>query len=107
MHQSQFIGTQAVRVGHEIDEGSLAAWFQYNVLGYEGPITIEQFKGGQSNPTYKLRTPSRDYVLRRKPSGVLLKGAHAIEREFRVISALYRVGFPVASTIALCMDEAI
>jgi aminoglycoside phosphotransferase (APT) family kinase protein len=70
-------------------------------------LMIEQFKGGQSNPTYKLITPERAYVLRRKPPGVLLKGAHAIEREFRVTSALSGAGFPVAQPFALCVDDSV
>jgi len=68
---------------------------------------IEQFKGGQSNPTYKLTTPARAYVLRRKPLGRLLKGAHAIEREYRVTRALSDVGFPVARPLALCLDDTV
>jgi aminoglycoside phosphotransferase (APT) family kinase protein len=104
MH-SQFAGTEAMRPGQEIDAEKMSEWLEAHVSGYAGPLSIEQFKGGQSNPTYKLRTPERDYVLRRKPSGTLLKGAHAIEREYRVISALSAAGFPVARTYALCTDD--
>jgi aminoglycoside phosphotransferase (APT) family kinase protein len=78
-----------------------------NVEGYEGPLEVRQFKGGQSNPTYQLVTPGRTYVLRRKPPGKLLPSAHAVDREFRVISALYPTGFPVARPFALCQDEAV
>ena len=87
-NQSQYAGTGNVRAGHEIDVSRLTKWLAGNVTGSCGPLTIEQFKGGQSNPTYKLRTPDRDFVLRRKPRGILLKGAHAIEREYRVMTAL-------------------
>src|SRR3546814_455219 len=78
-----------------------------HVPGYCGPMAIEQFKGGQSNPTYKLLTPERTYVLRRKPPGALLKGAHAVEREARVLIALEGAGFPVAHVHALCDDETV
>jgi len=105
--QAQFAGTEPVRAGQEIDERKLADWLSLHVADYAGPLTVEQFKGGQSNPTYKLRTPRRDYVLRRKPPGTLLKGAHAVEREYRVITALAGVGFPVAHPFALCLDEAV
>jgi aminoglycoside phosphotransferase (APT) family kinase protein len=105
--ESAFSGTEGVRAGQEIDARKLADWLDVYVEGYAGPLTIQQFKGGQSNPTYQLRTPGRDYVLRRKPPGALLKGAHAIEREYRVISALAGVGFPVARPFALCLDETV
>jgi len=102
--QSQYAGTGGVRPGQEIDVAGLERWLDSHVEGYSGPLRIEQFKGGQSNPTYKLRTPSMEYVLRRKPPGELLPGAHAVDREFRVISALARAGFPVARPYALCTD---
>lgn len=100
-------GTSAVREGYAFDEASLEAWLRANVEGYEGPLRVEQFKGGQSNPTYKLVTPSRCYVLRRKPPGQLLKGAHAVEREAKVVSALHAQGFPVARVYGLCTDDAV
>jgi aminoglycoside phosphotransferase (APT) family kinase protein len=78
-----------------------------NVDGFEGPLTVEQFKGGQSNPTYKIVTPARSYVLRRKPPGAILKGAHAIEREAKVLGGLARAGFPVAHVYGLCTDETV
>jgi aminoglycoside phosphotransferase (APT) family kinase protein len=106
-HENQFAGSGAVRAGQEIDGDRLSAWMVEHVEGFGGPLVIEQFKGGQSNPTYKLLTPARNYVLRRKPSGQLLKGAHAIDREYRVISALSGVGFPVARPFALCVDETV
>jgi aminoglycoside phosphotransferase (APT) family kinase protein len=100
-------GLGAVREAHRFDEAALAGWLEDNVAGYAGPLTVSQFSGGQSNPTYKLHTPSRDYVLRRKPPGVLLKGAHAVEREHRVISALHAAGFPTPKTYGLCEDEGV
>ena len=67
MTDAQFAGTAEVREAHRFDEGALAAWLAQNVAGFQGPLTVEQFKGGQSNPTYKLVTPVRSYVMRRKP----------------------------------------
>lgn len=100
-------GTTAVREAHRFDEARLARWLERHVEGYSGPLTVEQFRGGQSNPTYKLATPTRSYVLRRKPPGPLLKGAHAVEREAKVLSALGPAGFPVAHVYALCTDDAV
>jgi aminoglycoside phosphotransferase (APT) family kinase protein len=105
--QEQFSGTSEVREAHRFDEAALDAWMRENVRGYAGPLEVRQFKGGQSNPTYKLVTPSRSYVLRRKPPGLLLKSAHAVDREYRVITALFAQGFPVAETFGLCTDEAV
>jgi aminoglycoside phosphotransferase (APT) family kinase protein len=78
-----------------------------NVEDYRGPLTVSQFKGGQSNPTYRLDTPDRAYVLRRKPFGKLLPSAHAVDREYRVITALHATGFPVARTYGLCTDDSV
>lgn len=103
--QEQFSGTQAVRDGLGFDEARLAEWMHAHVEGYAGPLRVEQFKGGQSNPTYKLLTPGQNYVLRRKPPGQLLKSAHAVDREYRVITALHAQGYPVARTFALCTDD--
>ena len=100
-------GTTEVRPAHRFDPACLEAWLEREVEGYRGPLAIEQFKGGQSNPTYKLVTPTRDYVLRRKPPGPLLPGAHAVDREYRVITALAAQGFPVAKTYGLCLDETV
>ena len=105
--QTQFSGTAEVREQHRFDEQKLLAWLQDKVQGFEGPLTVQQFKGGQSNPTYKLITPRQNYVLRRKPPGTLLASAHAVDREYRVITALHGVGFPVARTFGLCMDETV
>lgn len=100
-------GTKPVDPRHAIDEAALAAWLERNVEGYAGPLEVRQFKGGQSNPTYQLVTPARRYVLRRKPPGKLLPSAHAVDREFKVISGLHKAGFPVARPYALCMDEGV
>ncbi len=103
--QAENAGTEPVRAALRFDETRLTAWLHENIQGYAGPLTIEQFKGGQSNPTYKLITPHAAYVLRRKPPGELLKGAHAVEREAKVLTALGSAGFPVAHAHALCTDE--
>lgn len=100
-------GTTPVRAGYGFDEAALAAWLAAHVDDYAGPLRIEQFKGGLSNPTYKLITPTRNYVLRRKPPGQILKGAHAVEREARVLTALGKAGFPVAHVFGLCEDATI
>lgn len=102
--QEMFSGTKTVTEQHKFDEAKLAEWMQVNVDGYEGPLEVRQFKGGQSNPTYQLVTPNKKYVMRRKPPGNLLPSAHAVDREFRVISALYPLGFPVARPYGLCED---
>lgn len=101
------VGTTSVRHGFEFDEEALAHWMGRHIEGFSGPITVEQFKGGQSNPTYKLRTPTASYVLRRKPTGVTLPGAHDIEREARILSALHKAGFPVAAVHGVCTDETV
>jgi len=101
----EFSGTQPVEERNRIDEGKLNAWMAGNVEGYRGPLSILQFRGGQSNPTYRLDTPTASFVLRRKPFGKLLPSAHAVDREFRVISMLRQQGFPVAQPYALCMDD--
>ena len=101
------LGTTPVREGFAFDEAALARWLGDHVAGYAGPLRVEQFRGGQSNPTYKLITSHASYVLRRKPPGQILKGAHAIEREAQVLTALARADFPVARVHALCTDEAV
>src|ERR1700741_587154 len=105
--QATFGGAGAVRAGHEFNVEALARWMGGAIADFAGPLTVEQFKGGQSNPTYKLVTPGRDYVLRRKPPGALLPGAHAVDREYRVITAWGAQGFPVARSYGLCLDEAV
>jgi aminoglycoside phosphotransferase (APT) family kinase protein len=99
--------TTPVRDTHRFDEAALARWMEANVEGHTGPLRVEQFKGGQSNPTFKLCTPARDYVMRRKPPGVLLKNAHAVDREARVMGAVKQAGFPVAHVYGLCTDESV
>lgn len=105
--QATFSGTREVDPRYALDGAALDRWMAQNVAGYAGPLTVRQFKGGQSNPTYELTTPDAAYVLRRKPPGVLLPSAHAVDREFTIISALHAQGFPVARPHALCMDEAV
>lgn len=99
--------TTPVREGFRLDEVRLAQWMSAHVAGYDGPLVVEQFKGGQSNPTYRLVTPQAQYVLRRKPPGRLLQGAHAVDREARVMTALGRIGFPVPAVHALCNDDTV
>jgi len=103
----EFTGTMPVREQHRFEPAALEAWMGQHVADFEGPIAIEQFKGGQSNPTYRITTPRRRYVLRRKPPGNLLPSAHAVDREFRIITALAKADFPVARSHALCMDDAV
>ena len=103
----QFTGTSAVQDRHRFDEAALAAWLRERVAGYAGPLRVEQFKGGQSNPTFLLITPGRSYVLRRKPPGKLLPSAHAVDREDRVMRALAGTDVPVPTTFCLCEDDAV
>ncbi len=100
-------GTKDVAESHRFDEAALHRWMTANVEGYAGPLEVRQFKGGQSNPTYQLITPAKNYVLRRKPPGKLLPSAHAVDREYKVISALGPTGFPVARSYGLCTDDAV
>jgi aminoglycoside phosphotransferase (APT) family kinase protein len=101
----QNVGTSEVRAAHRFDEQRLLEYLSQNIDGFDGPLTVRQFKGGQSNPTYRLDAASGRYVLRRKPPGKLLKSAHAVDREFRVISALHAAGFPVPAPRLLCEDD--
>jgi len=105
--QSAFSGTKEVAAPLRFDEARLAGYLAAKVPGFRGPLAVCQFKGGQSNPTYLLETPQRSFVLRRKPPGKLLPSAHAVDREFRVISALHRQGFPVPEPVAYCDDPEI
>lgn len=91
----------------KFDEKSLAKFMAGNIAGFKGPLTVQKFKGGQSNPTYLLTTPNKKYVLRRKPPGKLLPSAHAVDREYRVMTSLGAQHFPVPKTFALCEDESI
>src|SRR5205085_5022676 len=105
--QSAFTGTRPVAEPYRIDLDRLAKFMKRTVEAFRGPLAAAQFKGGQSNPTYKLTSPSGDYVLRRKPPGKLLPSAHAVDREHRVISALHAQGFPVAEPLLYCADESV
>ncbi len=104
---AQFSGTKPVADALQFDQGALERWMAEHVDGFEGPMTVEQFRGGQSNPTYKLITPGRTYVLRRKPPGKLLPSAHAVDREHTVMAALGKQGFPVPKMHGLCEDESV
>ena len=105
--QQAFSGTKEVSGALRIDEARLERYLATEIKGFAGPVNAKQFKGGQSNPTYLLETPSRKYVLRRKPPGKLLPSAHAVDREFKVISALHAQGFPVAAPLVYCADESV
>ena len=98
-----------VHSSRQIDAVALTKWLERNVEGFKGPLEIEVFAGGQSNPTFKLTTPERRYVMRAKPGPVakLLPSAHAIEREFRVLQALHGSQVPVAKPQVLCEDESV
>ncbi len=102
-------GTVAVPERHRVDAGVLEQWLHGRIPGFAGPLTIELFKGGQSNPTYRLSTPGAAYVMRAKPGPAarLLPSAHAIEREYRVLAALAGTDIPVARVYALCEDESV
>lgn len=100
-------GTSAVRASHRFDVASLSQWLSANIADFRGPLTVEQFKGGQSNPTYKLVTPTKSYVMRRKPPGTTLQSAHAVDREARVLRALEPTGFPVPHVYGLCTNDEI
>jgi len=101
----EYAGVMPIEERHRIDETSLDRWMRQNVERYVGPLRGLQFKGGQSNPTYRIDTPDASYVVRRKPFGKLLPSAHAVDREFRIISILHKRGFPVARPYALCNDD--
>jgi aminoglycoside phosphotransferase (APT) family kinase protein len=103
--EKAFVGTVALEGEDRLDDAKLSAWMTNNVDGFEGPIEVRKFAGGQSNPTYKVHAKSGDYVLRRKPMGVLLPSAHAVDREFALITGLHPTGFPVAKPYGLCTDD--
>jgi aminoglycoside phosphotransferase (APT) family kinase protein len=102
-----FTGTRPVAPQHAVDAGALGDWLASHIEGFAGPLTLASFKGGQSNPTFKLSTPNATYVLRTKPApkALLLPSAHAIEREFRVMQGLHGTGVPVPRMLGLCEDE--
>jgi aminoglycoside phosphotransferase (APT) family kinase protein len=104
-----FVGTRPVSDKQAFDVAALSAWLSQNLPGFVGPLSVESFKGGQSNPTYKLNTPSQSYVMRAKPGPVakLLPSAHAIEREFAVMTGLHGTDVPVPRMYCLCEDESV
>ncbi len=99
--------TAEVREQHRFDTAALERYLRVHVTGFSGALTVKQFRGGQSNPTYYLTAGGKEYVLRRKPPGKLLPSAHAVDREYRVITALGTTGFPVPRTYALCTDPSV
>jgi aminoglycoside phosphotransferase (APT) family kinase protein len=105
----QYVGTRPVSETHRFDTNALQAWLEAHLDDFQGPLSVEQFKGGQSNPTYKLITPARSYVMRAKPGPLskLLPSAHAVEREYTVMRALAGSDVPVARMYALCEDESV
>ncbi len=105
--QSAFSGTKDVAPNLAFDAGPLAAYLAARIPAFAGPLSVRQLKGGQSNPTYLIETPERRYVLRRKPPGKLLPSAHAVDREFRVITALHAQGFPVPPPLLYCADTGV
>lgn len=104
-----YTGTRPMAASHAFDVAALERWLAHELPGFQGPLSIEQFKGGQSNPTYKLVTPGGAWVMRSKPgpAAKLLPSAHAIEREYRVMQALAATAVPVPRMVALCEDEAV
>ncbi len=105
--QDAFSGTREVAERLRFEVARLEAYLRDQIAGFAGPVAVSQFKGGQSNPTYLMDTPLRRYALRRKPPGKLLPSAHAVDREYRVMHALYRQGFPVAEPLLYCADESV
>jgi len=105
----QFVGTMPVAERHRFDVARLEAYLAERIPGFRGPLTVEQFKGGQSNPTYLLGAGGKRYVMRAKPGPAvkLLPSAHAVEREYRVMTALAKAGIPVPQTFVLCEDESV
>jgi aminoglycoside phosphotransferase (APT) family kinase protein len=106
MHE-EFVGTMPVQDRHRFDEAALERYLAERIPGFAPPLAVEQFKGGQSNPTFLLSAGAQRFVLRRKPPGELLPSAHAVDREFRVISALHGTDVPVARPFVLCEDTTV
>ena len=94
----QFVGTMPMQDKHRFDPARLEPYLRERIEGFVGPVAVEQFKGGQSNPTFRLAAGGKSYVLRRKPPGRLLPSAHAVEREYRVLTALRDSDVPVPRT---------
>lgn len=103
-YEKEMVGTVEVPERDRLDEAALTTWMVANVEGFGGPLTLSKFKGGQSNPTYRVDTSGRSYVLRRQPFGKLLPSAHAVDREYTAMAALGPTGFPVPKTYGLCED---
>jgi aminoglycoside phosphotransferase (APT) family kinase protein len=104
---SQFSGTMPMREAHRFDVAALEQYLREHVSGFEGTAQVSQFKGGQSNPTFLVTAGGKGYVVRRKPPGQLLPSAHAVDREYRVMTALGSTDVPVPRTYALCEDESV
>jgi aminoglycoside phosphotransferase (APT) family kinase protein len=102
-----FVGTVEPEGADRLDEAALAQWMGANVEGFEGPLRLTKFKGGQSNPTYKIQAKSGNYVLRRKPFGPLLPSAHAVDREYKVQAGMHKTGFPVARQYGVCTNDSV
>ena len=107
MSFESYLGTRPVAEAHRFDVAALERYMREHVEGFSGPLAVEQFKGGQSNPTYRLDAGGTSYVMRRKPPGKLLPSAHAVDREYRVITALEGSDVPVPRTYCLCTDESV
>lgn len=103
-YEKEMVGTVDVPDADKLDEAKLGEWMAANVDGFAGPLTMSKFKGGQSNPTYRIDTPGTSYVLRRQPFGKLLPSAHAVDREYKAMAALGPTGFPVPQAYGLCED---
>ena len=101
------VGTTPVPGDDPIDAGAIGRWMKGHMPGLDGPVTLSKFKGGQSNPTYRVDTPGKSYVLRRQPFGKLLPSAHAVDREYRVIAGLHPTGFPVPAPFGLCEEPTV
>jgi aminoglycoside phosphotransferase (APT) family kinase protein len=106
---SKFSGTMPVAERYRFNVAALETWMQHRVEGFAGPLRVDQFRGGQSNPSFRLSTPGHCYVMRSKPGPVakLLPSAHAIEREYRVLAALAGSKVPVPRVLGLCEDESV
>ena len=105
--EEAFVGTVEPEGADRLDEGKLTEWMQANVAGFQGPLHLTKFKGGQSNPTYKIEAASGNYVLRRKPFGPLLPSAHAVDREYKVQAGIHKTGCPVAQQYGVCIDDSV
>ncbi|MFZ1743782.1 MAG: phosphotransferase family protein [Pontixanthobacter sp.] len=106
-YEAEMVGTVDVPDADKLDEAKLTEWMLTHVEGFAGPVTMTKFKGGQSNPTYRIDTPSQSYVLRRQPFGKLLPSAHAVDREYKAMACLGPTGFPVPKAYGLCEDPEI